>query len=185
MRCPSLPSWSSALTVLCAVAPAAAAVQGNNGTKPVPYKVQTPPLDTDWTHKVGKNPWPEHPRPQLERTAWKNLNGIWTFQNASSNDDMATLPATQYLEREVLVPSCIESGLSGIQDTSTRFMWFKTQFEVPSDWKNQSVLLNFEAVDYEATVFVNGQKVGNNVGGYFRFTVDVTKAAKMGQKNDL
>lgn len=45
---------------------------------------------------------------------------------------------------------------------------------MPSNWANQRVLLNFGAVDYEATVYVNGQQVGSNRGGYFRFTIDVT-----------
>jgi hypothetical protein len=81
-----------------------------NGTS---YAVQTPPLDTDWTYNVGTNPWPEYPRPQLERSQWKNLNGIWRYQNASGTNAVDNPPFGQTLEREVLVPSCLESGLSG------------------------------------------------------------------------
>lgn len=36
------------------------------------------------------------------------------------------------------------------------------------------MLLNFGAVDYEATVFVNGQNASFHRGGYFAFTADVT-----------
>jgi len=36
------------------------------------------------------------------------------------------------------------------------------------------VLLNFGAIDYEATVFVNGHNATFHRGGYFAFTVDVT-----------
>jgi hypothetical protein len=78
------------------------------------YAVQTPPLDTDWTYEVGTNPWPEYPRPQLERSEWKNLNGIGRYQNASGTDAVDNPPFGQSLEREVLVPSCLESGLSGM-----------------------------------------------------------------------
>lgn len=56
---------------------------------------------------------------------------------------------------------------------------------MPSDWSGQNVLLNFGSVDYEATVFVNGQKAAFHRGGYFRFTVDVTKYLKQGQDNEL
>lgn len=77
------------------------------------YAVQTPPLDTDWTYEVGTNPWPEYPRPQLERSQWKNLNGVWRYQNASGTNAVDNPPFGQTLEREVLVPSCLESGLSG------------------------------------------------------------------------
>jgi beta-galactosidase/beta-glucuronidase len=65
------------------------------------------------------------------------------------------------------------------------YSWFSTHFTVPSSWTGQQILLNFGAVDYEATVFINGQKVGFNRGGYFKFTVDVTTYAKCGQDNQL
>lgn len=77
------------------------------------YKPKTPPLTTPWTDKVGTNPWPEHPRPQLERTGWRNLNGIWKYKNAKSGDDIKDPPAPDTLSQEVLIPSCVESGLSG------------------------------------------------------------------------
>lgn len=77
------------------------------------YAVKQPPLTTPWTYKVGTNPWPEYPRPQLQRPEWQNLNGIWKYQNASSLDSVETPPFGQNLAREVLVPSCLESGLSG------------------------------------------------------------------------
>ncbi|KAF9871424.1 glycosyl hydrolase family [Colletotrichum karsti] len=173
--------FSSALAVLslsgAACAQNATTTAGGStptaGT-PEPYKLQTPPLDTDWTSKVGTSPWPQHPRPQLRRDKWLNLNGLWTYQAAGGADDVNSPPAGGSLEREVLIPSCIESGLSGIQELGITHMWFATTFQVPSDWGNQSVLLNFEAVDYEATVFINGQNAGFHRGGYFRFTVDAT-----------
>uniref|UniRef100_A0A8H7KCU2 Glycoside hydrolase family 2 catalytic domain-containing protein n=1 Tax=Bionectria ochroleuca TaxID=29856 RepID=A0A8H7KCU2_BIOOC len=149
------------------------------------YKVQKPPLDTDWTYKVGTDPWPEHPRPQLRREAWKSLNGIWTWRGATSESDVGSPPASGPLDREVLVPSCIESGLSGLQILDVRHMWYETKFDVPSEWEGQSVLLNFEAVDYSSTVFVNGVEKTKNIGGYHRFTVDVTADVKYGGSNDL
>lgn len=72
-----------------------------------------------------------------------------------------------------------------MQGNYTLYSWFSTSFDVPSDWTGDSVLLNFGAVDYEATVFVNGQKAGFHRGGYFRFSLDVTRFLKQGQKNEL
>lgn len=65
------------------------------------------------------------------------------------------------------------------------YSWFSTSFEVSSDWKDEKILLNFGAVDYEATVFVNGKNAGFHRGGYFRFEVDVTEHVKFDQKNEL
>lgn len=47
------------------------------------------------------------------------------------------------------------------------------------------MLLNFGAVDYEATVFVNGQQAGFHRGGYFEFTVDITPFVNATTNNEL
>ncbi|RYP48299.1 hypothetical protein DL769_011217 [Monosporascus sp. CRB-8-3] len=144
------------------------------------YEVQTPPLDTDWTYKVGTDPWPEHPRPQLQRDNWQSLNGIWKWRAAAGPGEAP--PVGEDLTQDVLVPSCLESGLSGVQQLNVVYAWFTTEFELPQKWSNSTgrVLLNFEAVDYEATVYINGQEAGFNRGGYWRFTVDATKFLKSG-----
>jgi len=92
------------LTLLAGVAAA------QSGTS---YSVKTPPLDTPWTYEVGTNPWSEYPRPQLQRSQWQNLNGIWRYQNASSLNAVNSPPFNSTLANEVLIPSCLESGLSG------------------------------------------------------------------------
>lgn len=169
-------TFSVALVALVASLP----VQGQT-----PYEVQTPPLTTDWTYNVGTDPWPEYPRPQLRRDAWQSLNGLWTWRAAEADGDVDSPPTSGPLDREVLIPSCIESGLSGLQILDVKHMWYETVFDVPTDWDGQRVLLNFEAVDYEATVFVNGEKLTNHIGGYARFTVDVTDSVNFGSSNDL
>jgi len=157
--------------------------QAANGTS---YAVKTPPLTTPWTYEAGTNPWPEYPRPQLQRSQWQSLNGIWTYQNASSLDAVNSPPFNQALATEVLIPSCLESGLSGLQGEYTIYSWLATSFSVPSAWNAEDrVLLNFGAVDYEATVFVNGQNASFHRGGYFAFTVDVTDYLNGNGTNDL
>ena len=97
----------------------ATATLAQNGTKSTKYAVQTPPLTTNWTYTVGTNPWPEYPRPQLARSDWQSLNGIWTYQNTTSLN--GTPPFGQVLPNEVLIPSCLESGLSGTYSSRMKF----------------------------------------------------------------
>lgn len=153
------------------------------------YEVQTPPLDTDWTYEVGTDPWPEYPRPQLQRDSWQSLNGIWKWAPGSGNQygtgypvQPAAPPTFGTANQDVLIPSCVESGLSGIQQLNITDHLFETSFELPKKWSNSSelVLLNFEAVDYQTTVYVNGAKAGEHTGGYWRFTIDVTTLVKQG-----
>ncbi len=64
--------------------------------------------------------------------------------------------------------------------------WYQTSFDVPSSWPSgNNVILNFGAVDYEATVFVNGKKAGFHRGGYFEFSVDVTQYLSGNGTNEL
>lgn len=77
------------------------------------YEVKEPPLTTPWTHEIGTNPWPEYPRPQLQRGEWQNLNGIWRYHKADSKADVEIPPPADNPGEDVLVPSCLESGLSG------------------------------------------------------------------------
>lgn len=138
------------------------------------YSIQTPPLDTDWTYEVGTDPWPQYPRPKLVRSRWQSLNGIWTYSDASGQSELSSPPFNKTLSQEVLVPFCLESALSGIQAAAPIYSWYRTTFEVPQDWTDGRVILNFGAVDYEATVFVNRRNVTFHRGGYSAFSVDVT-----------
>lgn len=148
------------------------------------YSVQTPPLDTPWTYEVGINPWPQYPRPKLERSQWQSLNGLWTYSNASAHSDLSEPPFNQTLSQSVLVPFCLESGLSGVQGANTIFSWYRTTFAVPQKWTGDRVLLNFGAVDYEATVFINGRTARFHRGGFFAFSLDVTDYLNDGE-NEL
>lgn len=72
-----------------------------------------------------------------------------------------------------------------LQDLSSA--WYTREFSVPAQWSqdNRRVLLNFEAVDYEATVFVNGNKAGFHRGGFWHFSVDVTQYLRFNGTNSL
>lgn len=128
-------------------------------------------IETPWAKEVSAdNALPEYPRPQMVREKWQNLNGNWEFERADADDP---LPTGKTLAEEVLVPYPIESKLSGIQRYEER-MWYKRQFTIPEDWSDENVLLHFGAVDWETTVYVNGEKVGDHRGGYTAFSFDIT-----------
>ena len=142
------------------------------------YQKKSPPLDTPWTAEVGpKNALPAYPRPQMRREQWQNLNGVWQFEGASEGEEP---PLGKQLAERVLVPYPIESALSGIKRHEDR-MFYRRTFAVPDGWNvdgGRRLKLHFGAVDYETTVWVNGQQVGTHKGGYDEFTFDVTDALK-------
>jgi len=140
------------------------------------------PLATRWAAQVSPaNAHPEYPRPQLVRPRWLNLNGLWQMASATAD---APIPAGRQLPQQILVPFPVESALSGVMQHFDR-LWYRRTFEVPADWRGQRVLLHFQAVDWEATVFVNGREMGTHRGGYDAFTFDITDALKSSGAQEL
>ena len=139
------------------------------------WKPAPNPLMTRWAKDVSPtNVHPEYPRPQMVRERWLNLNGLWQLVFA---EDLDTPPVGKDLPERILVPFPVESALSGIRKRATR-VWYRRTFDVPAAWKGQRLLLHFGAVDWEATVYVNGTKLGSHRGGYDSFSFDITASLK-------
>ncbi|MFG2563871.1 LamG-like jellyroll fold domain-containing protein [Streptomyces sp. NPDC048567] len=140
-------------------------------------------LTTKWGDKVDRNhPLPEYPRPQQVRDKWKNLNGQWEFAGAKAGEKPVF---GKKLGERITVPYPVESQLSGLERHEDH-MFYRKLVTVPQNWavktdkhgKSNRLKLNFGAVDYQATVWVNGKKVAEHTGGYTAFTADITDAIK-------
>jgi beta-galactosidase/beta-glucuronidase len=144
----------------------------------VSWHPKAPPLSTPWTHLVGPdNALPEYPRPQMTRTRWLNLNGVWSYTGRSAQTALAAPPPADAYREQILVPYPTESALSGIQRHDDQ-MWYRKVFKLPDTWRGQRVLLHFGAVDQVATVWVNDQQVAHHEGGYTEFSADITAALR-------
>ena len=131
-------------------------------------------MTTPWTDTVSpEHVWAQYPRPQLQRSNWVNLNGLWKYSVTSKN---AQRPGSW--DGEILVPFAPESALSGVGRLiePSEALWYERALPAPAE--EGRTLLHFEAVDYEVDVMVNGRHVGHHVGGNTPFTIDVTFAMK-------
>lgn len=139
-------------------------------------------IKTKWAEEINpQNVWQEYPRPIMERTDWKNLNGLWNYAIV----DKGAQTPTSY-NGQILVPFAVESSLSGVGKTVTsdQELWYQRTFDIPKAWAGKRVLLHFGAVDWKTDVWVNGMNVGGHVGGYQPFSFDITDALKAGN-NEL
>lgn len=129
-------------------------------------------IKTEWAYKVSpKNVLPEYPRPIMERKEWKNLNGLWNYAIQEAGN-----PEPQQYNGQILVPFAVESSLSGVMKEvgGKNELWYNTSFTIDSSWKNQNILLHFDAVDWKTEVWLNGIKIGSHTGGYTPFSFDIT-----------
>lgn len=131
-------------------------------------------ISTQWSEQVNPdNVLPEYPRPIMERTEWKNLNGLWDYAIIEKGKHSPSV-----FDGKILVPFAVESSLSGVAKTvgAEKELVYRRSFEVPSSWKGKRVLLHFGAVDWKTDVWVNDVKVGSHTGGFTPFSFDITEA---------
>ena len=123
------------------------------------------------------DPGPTHPRPQLRRP-WTDLSGPWGF--AHDDEDRGRQARWQerpeVFDRTITVPFPPESPLSGIGDDGFHpVVWYRRGFGCRPA-AGHRVLLHFGAVDYRASVWVNGHLVAEHEGGHTPFEADITEA---------
>ncbi|MEV6283058.1 sugar-binding domain-containing protein [Kribbella sp. NPDC051770] len=128
-------------------------------------------------------PRPEHPRPQFVRPHWLNLNGEWQFEADKSDSGLERGLAERELERRITVPFAPESQLSGIEDVDYQeAVWYRTTVTIPADWTGHDAVLHFQAVDHDATVWVNGVEVVRHRGGFTPFSAPLAGVAAPGEE---
>lgn len=126
-------------------------------------------------------PKPEHPRPQLVRDTWLNLNGTWGFEIDAGDSGLERGLRTRELADEIMVPFAPESALSGVGNVDfMEAVWYRRNVTIPQEWAGLRTLLHFGAVDHDATVWVNGIEVARHRGGFTPFTADLSDVAEPG-----
>lgn len=163
---------------LIIAANAGSAAQSGGAWKPVQGC-----LMTRWAAHVSPDTvWPEYPRPQMVRKQWGNLNGLWDYAIVPKE-----APAPNSFEGKILVPFPAESALSGVGRAvrPDQRLWYRRSFSIPDAWRSGRVLLHFGAVDWHATVLVNGRTIGEHKGGYTPFTFDITEALRPSGPQEL
>ncbi len=126
-------------------------------------------LTTPYFDAMDKDmPWNEYPRPQMKRESFLCLNGHWDFAISESED-------CRDFSEKILVPFPVESLLSGIErDGVGKYLHYRRYIKLPDDFRGGRIILHFGAVDTICDVYVNGNRVAHNEGGYLPFSADIT-----------
>lgn len=128
-------------------------------------------------------PRPEYPRPQFARSLWLNLNGEWEFAFDDADEGLSQgWQDGRELPKRIVVPFAYQTPLSGINDKSVHeIVWYARTFNLPEIFRGRDVLLNFGAVDYASSIWVNGHEVGHNQGGHVPFQFDIAPYLRTGE----
>lgn len=113
-----------------------------------------------------------HPRPQFIRENWQSLDGEWDFCFDDENKGIKKLWFKGFTtDNKIVVPFSYETKLSNInvQDHHP-IVWYQKKLNLEKD---KHITINFEGADYITTVWLNGNQLGVNRGGYHRFTFDL------------
>ncbi len=128
-------------------------------------------------------PRPEYPRPTFVRPDWLNLNGPWQFEIDAGDSGLERGLVQRELTGSILVPFCPESTLSGVGNSDfLEAVWYRRTVTIPPAWGDREVLLHFQAVDYDATIWVNGSEVNRHRGGFTPITCSLKGIARAGEE---
>ncbi|MFY0607615.1 MAG: hypothetical protein JXR10_12940 [Cyclobacteriaceae bacterium] len=62
-------------------------------------------------------------------------------------------------------------------------VWYRTAYSLPIAEQDKRVFIRFQAVGQEAVVYINGQRVGQHIGGYSAFCYEITNQIIKGSVN--
>lgn len=125
-----------------------------------------------------------HPRPQLRRERWINLCGRWRFAFDDADEGLAErwFEQEEPFNREILVPFAPESKSSGVHETGFHpVVWYRREVQLDETDRRDRLLIHFGAVDYKATVWVNGRMAVEHAGGQTPFSADITPLLTSGE----
>src|SRR5688572_30923343 len=92
-------------------------------------------ISSSWSDSIDPaNPFPDYPRPQMERGNWTNLNGLWNYAVTVKDATNASS-----WSGKILVPFAIESSLSGVGRLVGKdsLLWYNRKFSLPREMKGK------------------------------------------------
>ncbi len=115
-----------------------------------------------------------------------SLNGVWQFTTDSLLSGQPEWTESSYSSEQwdqLSVPGNwdTENAYANFRGTG----YYRRVFTLPADWKGSQLRLCFGAVYQTSAVWLNGQYLGQHVGGYTPFEFDVTGIIQPGQENTL
>ncbi len=115
-----------------------------------------------------------------------DLCGLWRFQPDPSNEGEKSgyyNPNYDFsLWREICLPSDFDSCcpyLESYEGTA----WYMRKVNIPEDWRDKRIIVQFQGVNYHTKVWLNGKKLGENLDGFLHFSFPIQDIVKFNETN--
>ncbi len=120
---------------------------------------------------------------QKEELSQISLNGAWQFLASNKIDEKAFFLESFNQWDTIKVP--------GNWDTRERYSeyvgkgYYQKTFSLPKNWNGKQVRLKFDAVYETAKVWLNGELLGEHIGGYTPFEFNITDKVDFNKENSV
>jgi beta-galactosidase len=112
---------------------------------------------------------------------WKFFPGDGAFAE-SSFDDRAWKPLTLPHDWGMDYPVEEKAPTGGGGGYAVAGIgWYRKRFVVPPEGAGKRILIRFDGIFMDSTVYINGKKAGGRIYGYSSFTVDITGFLRSGE----
>ncbi len=126
--------------------------------------------DSPWTSQI-QVPYP-----------WESL-AAWGEEEQADNANY--LSKNVYLNPEEVTCGGLDREGNYRDEPRHTIGWYRRVVSIPENWGDRRVILKFGAVDWETTVWVNGNQIGTYENGYLPFEFDITDALKPGEPTTI
>lgn len=113
----------------------------------------------------------------------QDLGGIWEAVRPVKKGNPEEVP----LWTNVSLPHCVNA--EDAVDPDVNYYqgpaWYRTQLTIQNPYSNGRTLLHFEGAGQKTEVYIYTTKVGEHIGGYDEWTVDITDAVAAFKKIDI
>ena len=115
---------------------------------------------------------------QVNLSQWQfvrtDMANVWEVERPVKEGKPESVPLWQ----DVTLPHCYnaEDGVDPDVNYYQGAAWYRTTIEVANPYAGGHTLLEFEGAGQKTQVYVDGRLMGSHVGGYDRWTVDITEA---------
>ncbi|MEH6306677.1 glycoside hydrolase family 2 TIM barrel-domain containing protein [Olivibacter sp. CPCC 100613] len=112
-----------------------------------------------------------------------DLGGVWEAVRPVGKGNPEAVPSWQMVN----LPHCF-NAMDAVDPDVSYYQgpgWYRKKIHVDNPYQNGRTLLHFEGVGQKTEVYVYTTKIGEHIGGYDEWTVDITDAVKAFYENPI